>query len=70
MASQAAKIGALLEVDLNVGPMTADSPVLEGHMTAKSVDASIGRWRDDLAPSEVSFIERRLGASMRELGYV
>jgi len=70
MASQAAKIEALLDVDLNVGTVTADSPVLEGHMTAKSVDASIGRWRDDLAPSEVSFIERRLGASMRELGYV
>ncbi len=70
MASQAAKIGALLEVDLNVGAVTTDSPVLEGHMTAESVEASIGRWRGDLAPSEVSFIERRLGASMRELGYV
>ncbi len=70
MASQAAKIGALLDVDLNVGAVTADSPVLERHMTAESVEASIGRWRDELAPSEVSFIERRLGASMRELGYV
>jgi hypothetical protein len=39
-------------------------------MTSATVRQSIGRWREDLSPEEVSFIETRLGANMREFGYL
>jgi Sulfotransferase family len=69
MEGQAAKIESLLDIDLDVVAVTSNYELMERHMTAASVEGSIGRWRKELTSSEVSYIERTLGGFMRELGY-
>jgi len=66
----ASKLEDLLGTTLDPGALVADKAVLDQHMTSATVRQSIGRWRDDLSPEEVSFIETRLGANMREFGYL
>ncbi|MDQ6849093.1 MAG: hypothetical protein M3070_03745, partial [Actinomycetota bacterium] len=49
-----------------IGELTSDA---RQHITSTSVEASIGRWRQDLDESDIRDIERRLGPWMIELGY-
>jgi hypothetical protein len=48
------------------GPESAE---LLGHATAASPAASIGRWRDDLAPELQAAAEAQFGDLLREFGY-
>ena len=66
----ASKLEDLLGTTLDPGALVADKAVLDQHMTSATVRQSIGRWQGDLSPEEVSFIETRLGANMREFGYL
>ena len=70
MAAHARRLGSLLEVELDASAVASNSDVMARHMTAETVGTLIGRWRGELSTSEVSYIERRLGASMRDFGYV
>jgi hypothetical protein len=46
-----------------------DAPELRGHGTAGSPEASIGRWRTDLAPELRLAVEETFGDLLREFGY-
>jgi hypothetical protein len=47
----------------------ADTPELEGHGTAGSPQASIGRWRSDLSPELRLAVEEKFGDLLREFGF-
>jgi hypothetical protein len=66
----AAQLESLLGVALDAGALVSDTEVLQQHKTSQSVEASVGRWRAELAPREVGLIERRLGPAMKRLGYL
>lgn len=66
----AARVGALLGVDLDPELATSDKAIALRHMTSGSPAASIGRWRNDLSEREVALVEARLGAHMARLGYL
>jgi len=66
----AAELEALLGTALDVTALRADQAVLDRHVTAASVQQSVGRWRTELSPEDQAFIEMRLGASMRQWGYL
>lgn len=43
---------------------------VEGHRTASSLNASVGRWQhEDISPEVRQFFERQLGREMKTLGY-
>ena len=46
-----------------------DAPELRGHGTAGSPEASIGRWRTDLAPELLAAVEETFGDLLQEFGY-
>jgi hypothetical protein len=46
-----------------------DAPELRGHGTAGSPEASIGRWRTDLAPELRLAVEETFGDLLQEFGY-
>jgi hypothetical protein len=46
-----------------------DVPELRGHGTAGSPEASIGRWRTDLAPELRLAVEETFGDLLQEFGY-
>jgi hypothetical protein len=69
MAGVAGKIESLLDIELDVDAVASNHDLMERHMTAKSVGASIGRWKTDLTSAEASYIDRTLGESMRKFGY-
>jgi hypothetical protein len=46
-----------------------DAPELRGHGTAGSPEASIGRWRTDLAPELRVAVEETFGDLLQEFGY-
>ena len=46
-----------------------DLPELQGHGTAGSPDASIGRWRHDLQPELLAAVEKTFGDLLREFDY-
>jgi hypothetical protein len=52
-----------------IAAAAADSPELRGHGTAESPTASIGRWRNDLAPEMRLAVEATFGDLLREFGY-
>ena len=58
-------IGVRLRPEL-IGEMSSET---REHITSTSIEASIGRWQHDLDEADVREIERRLGTSMRKLGY-
>lgn len=66
---QAARIGAWLGVQLDGPAAVAASAGLDGHRTAASTDASIGRWRQDLTAETVALIEAELGGHFERFGY-
>jgi hypothetical protein len=47
----------------------ANAPELQGHGTAGSPEASIGRWRNDLSPELRVAVEETFGDLLREFGY-
>jgi hypothetical protein len=50
--------------------LDSSSEGIEYHQTSSTSDASIGRWRREYIPPEVSgFLERHLGREMSRLGY-
>lgn len=67
--AEAARIGAWLGVTLDAAAAIAASAGLEGHRTAASTDASIGRWRQDLSAETVGRIEAELGEHFERFGY-
>jgi sulfotransferase family protein len=46
-----------------------DAPALQGHATAASPQASIGRWRQDLPPDLRTSVEETFGELLEEFGY-
>ena len=69
LPGQAAKLNEFLGVELDAGAFASDQALQERHRTAPSVEASVGRWQDELSAEEIAYIERRLGRRMRALGY-
>ena len=47
----------------------AEAPGLQGHGTAESPDASIGRWRRDLPPDVQGLVDEAFGDLLSEFGY-
>lgn len=66
---QAARLGDLLEVELDPGAAAQLTAEAARHMTSSTVKSSVGRWREDLSAADIQFIESQLGDRMVELGY-
>jgi hypothetical protein len=69
LAGVAARIGEWLGVELDADAVLAQRSDYAHHVTADSVNASIGRWRNDLAPGEASQIARALGPRLTAYAY-
>jgi hypothetical protein len=61
----AGRLGSWLGVRLDAGAVEADVD----HMTSPSPAASVGRWREDLDPSEARRIADALGPALAGFGY-
>ena len=46
-----------------------DAPALQGHATAASPQASIGRWQHDLPPDLRALVEETYGDLLHDFGY-
>jgi hypothetical protein len=68
LPTAAASVGEWLGLSLDAGAV-ADQEAMAHHVTTDSVDASIGRWRQDLDPEEVDRIWSALAAHLEPLGY-
>jgi hypothetical protein len=68
-AGQAALLSSLLTVDLDPYSTLLDRAQVAQHMTSPSAEYSVGRWRTELSPHDIAFIERRLGSHMIKFGY-
>ena len=49
---------------------SAQSPEMKKHVTAGSVEHSIGRWRNDLSAEQQAVCEESFGEALREFGYL
>jgi hypothetical protein len=65
----ATAVGAWLGEPLDADTVLADRFAYARHVTTDSVDASIGRWRADLAPAEAAAIWDGLSDLLEPLGY-
>jgi hypothetical protein len=64
-----ATLSSLLNVELDPQSALSYSGNMAHHATSPSAEDSVGRWRNELDPSDIAFIERKLGAHMEKLGY-
>jgi hypothetical protein len=69
LAGVAARISGWLGVELDAGAVLAQRSDYEHHMTSASVDASIGRWRQDLEPAHATRVAEALGDRLTTYGY-
>lgn len=69
LAGLAERLGSELQVSLDHVRVEAARSDNRKHMTSDGGAGSVGRWQDDLKPSEVAMIERELGPEMARLGY-
>ena len=65
----AARISAWLDLPLDPSVLAPRGAQYRRHSTTPRPEASVGRWRDDLSPSQVGLIERQLGDVIRMFGY-
>jgi len=65
----AEQLGSWLGLELDADRALERIAVHGEHRTTSTVEASIGRWRRDLAPDEAELIERELGPLMAPYGY-
>lgn len=65
----AVRIGGWLGVTLDAGAVAAGRDGFRHHMTSSSPEASLERWRTDLAQPEAAVITRGLGDRLTRLGY-
>ncbi|MBW3633690.1 MAG: sulfotransferase [Chloroflexi bacterium] len=56
-------------VGVLISTAAPDAPGLSGHGTARSPDASIGRWRQDLPPDLLTAVEETFADLLAEFGY-
>jgi hypothetical protein len=75
VAQPAEHIGALLEfIDPSLAGgapavLAAWTTPTRAHMTARSAEASVSRWRTELPPEHRAAVEEALGPAIRALGY-
>jgi hypothetical protein len=65
----AGRLGGWLGLTLDPGVAMRSRSEISHHLTTDSVEASIGRWRRDLAPDEADLIWERLGSRLESYGY-
>jgi hypothetical protein len=56
-------------VGLLISAAAPDVPELQGHGTARSPEASIGRWRQDLPPELLPVVEETFADLLADFGY-
>ena len=65
----ASRLSERFGIDLDPDAVRADAETRERHVSATSPEASIGRWRDGMAPEVAARFARDLGEPMRRLGF-
>lgn len=65
----AARLGDWLGVELDAEAARRPTPELAAHRTSATPDASVGRWRDELAAGEAEVVAARLGPMLEPFGY-
>jgi hypothetical protein len=66
---EANRIGEFLGIHLDAGIARARRSEMAHHVTTESAEASVGRWHDELAHTDVAVIEEGLGEVMAAFGY-
>ena len=69
LPAMAARLGSMIGLALDHVQVEAGRDAVRHHMTSDGGAGSVGRWRDDLSPTEIARIESELGAEMDRLGY-
>jgi hypothetical protein len=67
LRSTAELIGSLLELRLDPDAVQPERPV--NHVTSRSVEESVGRWRRELDRDSAERIWRSLASRLEALGY-
>jgi hypothetical protein len=68
-AGTLSRLGEFLGLQLSVQPDDLHGVAVEDHSTSVDAASSVGRWRDELQPSEISLLEEMLGPEMERHGY-
>jgi hypothetical protein len=66
----AATLSRTLGLELDAHRVLAQADAHRAHMTARSVSASIGRWRTELPPPAARLLTHMLAEPLRRFGYV
>lgn len=70
LAGETHRVGRWLGLPLDPGVVDVNLDSLRHHLTTETAADSVGRWRRDLAPAVVDFLESELGAHLDRLGYL
>lgn len=62
-------LSRFLDLDLLSRPETEAAPIPDSHRTSSNPAASIGRWRNDLAPRQVEACEVMFATLLHDFGY-
>lgn len=69
LEGEARRLEEILGVEIDPSVVTADSAMRSTHISAKSPQASIGRWRQEMRPHLLKRFNEELGEEMRALGF-
>jgi hypothetical protein len=69
LAGTARRIEEHLDVRLDPEAVLRERDAHERHMTAKTPEASVGRWRDEMRPDLATLFAKELGEDLEALGY-
>ncbi len=69
LPGQAEKIGDWLGVRLDAEAVARRRGEYSGHITAGSVEESVGRWRREMSPEVAGLFNEAMGAELRALGF-
>ena len=69
LEGEARRLEEILGVELDSAAVSADSKLRRKHVSAESPEASIGRWRREMAPHVAKRFNEELGDEMGALGF-
>ena len=69
LPGQAEKIGDWLGVELDAEAVARRRGEYSGHITAGSVEESVGRWRREMSPEVAGLFNEAMGSELRALGF-